>query len=73
MLRYESSMDLRDAPVVTVMRERAGSSPAMVAISRPRLLLATGAGYLLAYDFVFDACANGQQLQCLTATRGSAN
>ncbi len=31
---------------------------------RPRPLPATGAGYLWAYDFVFDACANGQQLKC---------
>jgi putative transposase len=29
-------------------------------------LPATGAGYLWACDFVFDACANGQQLKCLT-------
>ena len=33
-------------------------------VTRP--LPATGAGYLWAYDFVFDACANGQQLKCLT-------
>lgn len=26
----------------------------------------TASGYLWAYDFVFDACANGQQLKCLT-------
>jgi putative transposase len=37
-----------------------------VATGRPRPLPATGAGYLWAYDFVFDACANGQQLKCLT-------
>src|SRR5580698_1594855 len=37
-----------------------------IATSRPRPLPATGAGYLWAYDFVFDACANGQQLKCLT-------
>lgn len=37
-----------------------------IANSRPRPLPATGAGYLWAYDFVFDACANGQQLKCLT-------
>lgn len=35
-------------------------------MGRPRPLPATGAGYLWAYDFVFDACANGQQLKCLT-------
>lgn len=37
-----------------------------VAASRPRPLPATGAGQMWAYDFVFDACANGQQLKCLT-------
>jgi putative transposase len=29
-------------------------------------LPATGANQVWAYDFVFDACANGQQLKCLT-------
>lgn len=38
-----------------------------VASGRPRPLPATGAGQVWAYDFVFDACANGQQLKCLTA------
>ena len=37
-----------------------------IASGRPRPLPATGAGYLWAYDFVFDTCANGQQLKCLT-------
>lgn len=37
-----------------------------VATSRPRPLPATGANQVWAYDFVFDACANGQQLKCLT-------
>ena len=37
-----------------------------IATGRPRPLPATGAGYLRDYDFVFDACANGQQLKCLT-------
>jgi putative transposase len=37
-----------------------------VAASRPRPLPATAAGQVWAYDFVFDACANGQQLKCLT-------
>lgn len=37
-----------------------------VARSRPRPLAPTGAGQMWAYDFVFDACANGQQLKCLT-------
>jgi putative transposase len=37
-----------------------------VASHRPRPLPATGAGQMWAYDFVFDACANGQQLKCLT-------
>jgi putative transposase len=37
-----------------------------VASSRPRPLPASGANFLWAYDFVFDACANGQNLKCLT-------
>jgi len=37
-----------------------------VASSRPRPLPATGPNQVWAYDFVFDACANGQQLKCLT-------
>jgi putative transposase len=34
--------------------------------SRPRPLAPTCVGEMWAYDFVFDACANGQQLKCLT-------
>jgi transposase InsO family protein len=37
-----------------------------VAYGRPRPLPASGANGVWAYDFVFDACANGQQLKCLT-------
>jgi putative transposase len=37
-----------------------------VAASRPRPLPATGPNHVWAYDFVIDACANGQQLKCLT-------
>jgi putative transposase len=37
-----------------------------ITTGRPRPLPATDAGYLWAYDFVYDACANGQQLKCLT-------
>lgn len=37
-----------------------------VAMSRPRPVPASRAGEVWAYDFVFDACANGQQLKCLT-------
>jgi len=37
-----------------------------VASSRPRPLPPTGVGHVWAYDFVFDGCANGQQLKCLT-------
>jgi putative transposase len=37
-----------------------------VAASRPRPLPANSANHVWAYDFVFDACANGQQLKCLT-------
>jgi putative transposase len=37
-----------------------------VATSRPRPLPPTGANHVWAYDFVFDSCANGQQLKCLS-------
>lgn len=37
-----------------------------VACSRPRPQTPTATGDVWAYDFVFDACANGQQLKCLT-------
>jgi putative transposase len=37
-----------------------------VATGRPRPQPPTGARQVWAYDFVFDACANGQQLKCLT-------
>jgi putative transposase len=37
-----------------------------IAASRPRPLPATGPNQVWAYDFVFDTCANGQQLKCLT-------
>jgi putative transposase len=37
-----------------------------VASSRPRPVPAFKANQVWAYDFVFDACANGQQLKCLT-------
>jgi putative transposase len=37
-----------------------------VATSRPRPVPATGPNQVWAYDFVFDACADGRALQCLT-------
>ena len=37
-----------------------------IALSRPRPQSPIAAGQIWAYDFVFDACANGQQLKCLT-------
>ena len=37
-----------------------------VATGRPRPVPATGANHVWAYDFVFDTCANGQGLKCLT-------
>jgi putative transposase len=37
-----------------------------VAAHRPRPLAPEGANQVWAYDFIFDACANGQQLKCLT-------
>src|SRR6476619_3300390 len=37
-----------------------------VATGRPCPLPPSGANQVWAYDFVFDTCANGQQLKCLT-------
>ena len=37
-----------------------------LATGRPRVHSPTAANQVWAYDFVFDACANGQQLKCLT-------
>jgi len=39
-----------------------------VAASRPRPLPAFGPNQVWAYDFVFDACANGHGLKCLVVT-----
>ena len=36
-----------------------------VALARPRPQAPLAAGQVWAYDFVFDACANGQPLKCL--------
>jgi putative transposase len=40
--------------------------PRRIASGRPRPLAPSGANQVWAYDFVFDACANGQTLKCLT-------
>ena len=37
-----------------------------ISTGRPRPLPPTGLGHVWTYDFVFDACANGQQLKFLT-------
>lgn len=39
-----------------------------ISASRPRPVPATGPNQVWAYDFVFDACANGQTLKCLVIT-----
>jgi putative transposase len=39
-----------------------------VAAGRPRPNAPTGANQVWSYDFVFDWCASGQQLKCLTVT-----
>lgn len=39
-----------------------------IATGRPRPQTPTGANQVWSYDFVFDWCANGQQLKCLTVT-----
>lgn len=40
--------------------------PRRRAAAQPRPLPPVAANHVWAYDFVFDACANGQQLKCLT-------
>ena len=37
-----------------------------IATTRPRPLPPRAANHVWAYDFVFDACASGQQIKCLT-------
>jgi putative transposase len=37
-----------------------------VATSRPRPLAPTGVNHVWAYDFVFDTCADGRTMKCLT-------
>jgi len=39
-----------------------------IATGRPRPNAPTGANQMWSYDFVFDWCANGQQLKCLTVS-----
>src|ERR1044072_1042487 len=39
-----------------------------IASGRPRPRAPTGGSKVWSYDFVFDWCANGQQLKCLTVT-----
>ena len=39
-----------------------------MAAARPRPQAPTGPNQVWSYDFVFDRCANGQQLKCLTVT-----
>ena len=39
-----------------------------VAVARPRPQTPRGPNQVWSYDFVFDHCANGQQLKCLTVT-----
>jgi putative transposase len=39
-----------------------------IASSRPRPLSPKGANQVWSYDFVFDSCADGRQLKCLTVT-----
>ena len=46
----------------------AASGVLATASGRPRPQAPTGANQVWSYDFVFDWCANGQQLKCLTVT-----
>jgi hypothetical protein len=44
------------------------SEDVRVASARPRPQAPTAANQVWSYDFVFDHCANGQRLKCLTVT-----
>lgn len=79
-LSYQSVLARRDAPArprderrplpSAVEAERAaGAAPPAQTKNcggRPRLPTPQSANHVWAYDFVYDACANGQQLKCLT-------
>jgi putative transposase len=68
-LGYESRLAVKDAPVVVAMRELSAQYPRFgyrrihVFLGRPRPLLPTHVNHVWTYDFVFDGCANGQQLK----------
>jgi transposase InsO family protein len=47
---------------------RPGRAREQVAAARPRPQAPCGPNQVWSYDFVFDHCANGQQLKCLTVT-----
>ena len=71
-LAYRSVRAERDAPTIEAMKRLAGLQlprkrpPRRVATSRPRPLPPMAPNHVWAYDFVFDGCANGQNLKCLT-------
>ena len=49
-------------------RCRASGHRKRIAAARPRPQAPSGPNQVWSYDFVFDRCANGQQLKCLTVT-----
>ncbi len=105
-LDYVAQQPIKDAPVISAMRELSAQYPRFgyrrihvyleragflmspdracriwsvaglqvpsrkarrrAAKGRPRPQPATGVNQVWAYDFVFDSCANGQQIKCLT-------
>ena len=62
-MSYQRAHRLWRAAGLQVPRKRPRRRPST---SRPKTPAATEANQVWAYDFVFDACANGQQLKCLT-------
>lgn len=56
------------AAVASCLAGAAQATPSTRIGHRPRPQPATAARHVWAYDFVFDACANGQPLMCLTVT-----
>lgn len=71
-LSYQSRKTAQDAPALDRMKRLSEEYP-RYGYRRVRIFLArdghpTAANHVWSYDFVFDYCANGQKLKCLTVT-----
>ena len=64
--RGASAAGWPERPVHMIVPFAAGGPRRRVAASRPRPLPPTAINHVWAYDFVFDTCADGRTLKCLT-------